>query len=162
MDQTIAVQDINKNTYFVPIDELSWRPSVYAIIIKNGAILLSKENNTYSLPGGGVVLGESLAAALEREVKEETGVNIRNIRPLSFASTFFALDDYPKTEHKQYIQSIQLFFTADYEFGDISLDFEAENERGCHAMAEWVQLNAIGDIAITSNYDWRVMLKDLA
>ena len=107
------------------------------------------------------MLGESLVNALEREVREETGVNIRNIKPLSFESTFFALDDYPKTKHLQYIQSIQLFYTAEYEFGDISLDFEAKNERGNHELAEWVQVSTINDIEITSNYDWRVMLQDL-
>ena len=55
------------------------RPSVRGIIIKNGKILMihSLKYDYYKLPGGGVEKGESLADALIREVKEESGYSIK-------------------------------------------------------------------------------------
>ena len=55
--------------------------AVSAVIFREGKILLvrrarSPANGFYSLPGGRVEFGESLHAALHREVDEETGLTI--------------------------------------------------------------------------------------
>jgi len=55
--------------------------SVGAAIVRDGQVLLVKRANpplqgSWSLPGGSVELGESLAEALAREVREETGLDI--------------------------------------------------------------------------------------
>jgi 8-oxo-dGTP diphosphatase len=55
--------------------------AVGAIILHRGTILLVQRDRepasgTWSLPGGRVELGESLNEALEREVREETGLEI--------------------------------------------------------------------------------------
>lgn len=56
------------------------RVRVAAIIVREGGVLLvrhEKDGRSYwMLPGGGVDYGESLHAALARELLEETGVNI--------------------------------------------------------------------------------------
>jgi ADP-ribose pyrophosphatase YjhB (NUDIX family) len=56
--------------------------AVSAVIFRDGKVLLVRRTRSpatgfYSLPGGRVEFGESLHAALHREVREETGLEIR-------------------------------------------------------------------------------------
>ena len=46
------------------------------IINSKGEILLAHNNNTYQFPGGHIDDGESLERCLEREIKEETGIDV--------------------------------------------------------------------------------------
>jgi 8-oxo-dGTP diphosphatase len=59
---------------------------VAALVVLDGRVVLVRHRHgarTYHLlPGGGVEVGESLGDALIREVLEETGLEIRIIRPL--------------------------------------------------------------------------------
>src|SRR6266478_2668454 len=70
--------------------ELKWRPSAYGIVIKDQKILLSPQfGDKYDLPGGGVDLKEKLEEAVVREVKEETGIDVKNPKYLGFEESFF-------------------------------------------------------------------------
>ena len=58
------------------------RVAVGALVFREGRVLLVQRGappgaGLWAVPGGGVELGESLAAAAEREIREETGVLIR-------------------------------------------------------------------------------------
>lgn len=62
----------------VPRDRLQWRPSAYALVVDQGRLLvvtLSRSGRLY-LPGGAVELGETMAAAVQREAMEETGLQV--------------------------------------------------------------------------------------
>jgi len=55
---------------------------VGALIIRRGRILMSQrgkqpQKGSWSLPGGAVEIGESLDAAVRREVREETGLEVK-------------------------------------------------------------------------------------
>jgi nucleoside triphosphatase len=67
--------------------------TVGALIINpKGKILLIKSHkwkNKYTIPGGHIELGETMIEALKREVKEETGLNIFNIKFLCFQEFIF-------------------------------------------------------------------------
>src|SRR4030042_367123 len=56
--------------------------SVAAIITKDNKILSVKLTylNGYALPGGHIQSGEDVEGAIKREVKEETGLTITNLR----------------------------------------------------------------------------------
>jgi 8-oxo-dGTP diphosphatase len=58
------------------------RVAVGAVVIHNDCILLVKRGKPpaqgeWAIPGGSVELGETLQTAVEREIYEETGINIQ-------------------------------------------------------------------------------------
>ncbi len=63
-------------------------PTVGAVIVNaGGKLLLTKSHkwrDRYVIPGGHIELGESMEQALRREIKEETGLDIFDIRFLGF------------------------------------------------------------------------------
>ena len=61
--------------------------AVGAIVIKDEKILLVKRNKApykdmWAIPGGSVELGETLQKAAEREIREETGLDIKAKEPV--------------------------------------------------------------------------------
>ena len=62
-------------------------PAVGALVVHDGAVLLVRRGRApsrgvWAVPGGRVELGETLAEATEREVREETGVLVRAGEPV--------------------------------------------------------------------------------
>ena len=62
-------------------------PAVGAVVVHEGAVLLVRRGQApsrgvWAVPGGRVELGETLAEATEREVREETGVSVRAGEPV--------------------------------------------------------------------------------
>lgn len=63
-----------------------------AVIISEGKLLLEKRKNEpgkgkWSIPGGVVELGEGTAQTVVREVKEETGLDVKNCRLIDVADS---------------------------------------------------------------------------
>lgn len=89
------------------------RVGVGVLVNKAGRVLMLRRCNvhgdgTWSAPGGHIDIGESLERCAQREVFEETGVTIKNIR-------FFAVtNDIFETEGKHYVT---IWMSAEYESG---------------------------------------------
>ncbi len=82
-------------------------PTVDIIIEKNGNIILIKRENPpfgWAIPGGFIELGETVEAAAEREAKEETGVNIKNLKQFGV---------YSDPERDPRFHAISCVFTAE-------------------------------------------------
>lgn len=73
------------------------RPGVYAVLLDRGALLTTHQASPvpeYQLPGGGIDRGEQPIAALHREVMEETGWHIANVRRLGAFRRFTYMPEY--------------------------------------------------------------------
>ena len=123
------------------------RFSVKALVVKDGRVLLLRAkirggfNKGWDLPGGHVQAGESTQEALEREVREETGLVLRKIKPTEITFTF------SKTKY--------LLFLASVSTGPLQLSAE-------HCDYKWVtlaQLAAIAEQVLGKKY--RNLVQDL-
>lgn len=102
--------------------------AVKALIVRDSKILLIKRSNNdshkpgvWEFPGGRLERGENPQKGLKREVKEETGLSINVLNPLTVAQ--FTRDD------KQKITMIT--FLCSSKKGDVKLGKE-------HTKAEWL------------------------
>jgi 8-oxo-dGTP diphosphatase len=86
---------------------------VAVIVIKENKVLLGKRrashgDGCWQFPGGHLEFNESVADCARREVWEETGLQIGEVRPGPFTNDIFSAED------KHYVT---LFVTAVYEGG---------------------------------------------
>ncbi len=96
-----------------------FRPSAKAVVVVSGALLATRNRthgnsgpDWYLLPGGGQHPGETLAAALVREVREETGVEVAPGPLLWVRELIVALRDetpFDPAEH-----AIEFMFAAEF------------------------------------------------
>jgi nucleoside triphosphatase len=100
-------------------------PIVGAIIInQNEQVLLVQSHNwrdMYCVPGGHVELGETLEAALVREVKEETGLDISDIHFIGFQESIY------NESHIYKRHFIFLDFVCKAQGCEVILDEESQN-----------------------------------
>ena len=107
---------------------------VAAIVIKDGKVLLGKRKNshgsgTWQFPGGHLEFNETIENCAQREVLEETGIKIKNIKLGPYTNDIF------KQEQKHYIT---LFVISEYESGELELREPQKCEKW--EWFEWTQL----------------------
>lgn len=104
------------------------RPAVGAVVFHRGAVLLVQRGRPpaageWAIPGGRLRWGESLQAAAEREVLEETGVRIRAREPV------FAFDLIEHAAGQCRLHYVIIDLEADYLGGDPVADDDAVDAR---------------------------------
>ena len=87
---------------------------VAVIVVRQGRVLLGKRKNshgagTWQFPGGHLEYGESIEACARRELMEEAGLTIEDMRYGPFTNDFF------EAEKKHYVT---LFVIADRTTGE--------------------------------------------
>ena len=96
-------------------------PAIIVLIEKDDTLLLARSprfaGEFFSVLAGFVEPGESLEAAVHREVMEETGIAVTNVN-------YFGSQPWP------FPDSLMIGFTAQYESGDIRVDGEEIIEAG--------------------------------
>ncbi len=97
-------------------------------------ILLTRreDNNRWCLPGGGMDPGESAAEACERELLEETGLEVRVTKLIGVYTTPDLLMEYPDGNR---IQPVAFSFEAEITGGELGLSDEV-TEFGWYTPAE--------------------------
>ncbi len=90
----VKCRTLFNETKYISAEHLIQRPSVYGLILHKNNILLARAQYTkkYVLPGGGIDKGEAIDAALKREVREETGIEIEVGEFLHFETDLFYYD----------------------------------------------------------------------
>jgi len=138
----------------VSADKVIWRPSAYGIVIDNGKILLCPNAlGNYDLPGGGIEIYESIEQGVEREFKEETGLDVKFLHIEKVCESFFS--DNQNTYH-----SILFYCLMQYSGGKISTAGFDMWEKMHMRQAKWVSLNELDQIAIAGTFDWREVVKN--
>ena len=103
------------------------------IAIRDGAphvALIATRNRTrWGLPKGAVSAGESSEAAALREVREETGIQARIVRPLDTIEYFFRAGD-------TLIQKRVDFYLMEYVAGELEPQLSEVDD------VQWVELSA--------------------
>ena len=103
-------------------------PAVIIAIVKEGKLLLAKHvrtpGNMYGLIAGFVEAGETLKEGVKREIMEEVGLHVKNIK-------YFGSQPWP------FPHSLMIAFTAEYESGEIHADGDEIQE------AKWFSVNEL-------------------
>jgi NAD+ diphosphatase len=99
------------NCNFVNYPRIS--PAIIVAVVKEGTLLLAHNNgfpkDLYSVVAGFVEAGESFEECVVREVYEETGITVKNIK-------YFGNQPWP------FPNSLMIGFTAEYASGEIKVD----------------------------------------
>jgi len=92
------------------------RPKVgtTVIVLKDDKVLLGKRKGshaegTWNFPGGHLEFGENVEECAKREVKEEAGIEIKNIKAGPYTNDIF-------DQEKHYIT---LFLISEYDSGEV-------------------------------------------
>lgn len=121
------------------------RPIAVCLFRHENRVLVSegfdavKQNYYYRPLGGGIEYGETSREAVVREIREELGVEIENVRLLGVLENVFVYEGR---------QGHEIVFVYDAEFADKSLyqlgEIDAyEQEAGVSFKAQWFSLSEI-------------------
>ena len=104
------------------------------------------DNDMYSIPGGGVEAGETVSEAVIREVKEETGIDVRVIDMVGVFSNPEHVIAYDDGEVRQ---EFSLCFIAEPTGGELRTSSESKDVR-------WVALEQLADLDIHPSIKLRI------
>jgi 8-oxo-dGTP diphosphatase len=116
--------------------------AVGVVVFRDDCVLLvrrAKEpsRGLWAVPGGSVRRGETLAAAAEREVKEETGIVVRASNPVHAFDAIVADDDGTVLHHYVVVDVIAHYVSGEPRAGD-----DADG-------AAWVAIDGLGSYSVS-------------
>ena len=106
-------------------------PAVIVAVVRGDKLLLARANRFatgfYSVLAGFVEPGETMEETVKREIKEEVGIDVGNIK-------YFGSQPWP------FPDSLMIGFTAEYENGEILIDAEEIVDAGWYGADELPQI----------------------
>lgn len=143
LNKKIICTDKDKKEYEITADQLSFRPSVYGVIVDNGKVLLARQWDGYDFPGGGINLGETIEEALIREVKEETGFDVKPLNLIGCEADFHKM-----TFNQNFAHCILIYYQCKIIGGKLSKDNldAASHENEYMDIAQWIDFQEVSKI----------------
>ncbi|MBI2459443.1 MAG: NUDIX domain-containing protein [Parcubacteria group bacterium] len=141
INKTVVCHDRDGKLYKVEANKLTFRPSIYGILIEKNKVLLSKQWDGYDFPGGGAELHETIEQTLKREFWEETGFKVKSVKIIYVGSSFF------NAIFRKKCWNCQLFyFLVKKISGELSKANLDGYERKYADLAEWIDIKKLGKI----------------
>ncbi|OGG07346.1 hypothetical protein A2872_03415 [Candidatus Gottesmanbacteria bacterium RIFCSPHIGHO2_01_FULL_42_12] len=139
----VIAHDIFGKQEEILIKDLKLRVSVYGILKLFGKVLLQRHPiyKTYSLPGGGIEIGETVETALIREYEEETGLKIKIRKLLDVKDDFFFHENFK-------VHSVLIF----YEVEKVSGELLVKNNYDDSELAEFVSWDNIKNVGLQEKF----------
>lgn len=129
-------------------EDFDVRVGAYAVIIRDGSILLSHWNeNGYSgwtLPGGGLEINEDAPAAVVREVREETGYGVETEELLGVDSIFIPPERRFPGDNRRLLHALRIIYRARVMSGTLTHELAGSTDQ-----AAWVALDRISELGAT-------------
>ncbi len=115
------------------------------IITSDNRILLGHSHSEYQFPGGHVEANEDLLLGLQRELKEETGLEFdtSNLEPFAVRNSYYK--DYP-TENINTKIVIYYFIIKDDRIPDLKNTSYTEEEIDGNFSLRYIPLNIVNDV----------------
>lgn len=109
---------------------------VTVVVIRDNTILMTERKyppfqGFWALPGGHLEFGEQLEEAAIREIKEETGIDIK-------ITEFLKFDNIVSNELKKSFHAVIFHFQGEYLGGNVIRGSDAKN-------ADWINLKDLPD-----------------
>lgn len=114
-----------------------FRVGVYGILVERGKVLVTRTVTRTAIlnnfPGGAIELGEGPLDALRRELREETGLEVRPLELLHATEGYHRSRDYPEN------QLIKLYWRIERTGGTPVMDGNGDDIASCL----WVPINEL-------------------
>jgi len=134
-NRTVICHGINGELAEAKAGDLTFRVSVYGVVFNEGRLLLVPQWDGYDFPGGKVELGEPILEALPREVKEETGLDVKPFKLLITEDSFFLHPYSKKTFH-----SVTIYYLCKFIGGELSDEGFVGHEKEYSKLAQWIPI----------------------
>ena len=128
--------------------DFNFKFRVAGVIIKENKLLVVDMNDSgfYCLPGGYVELGEKTEEAIQRELREETGKEVKVKKYLGVIENYF-INKYGKKIHE-----ISFYYLLDFVDSNIPTEdfMRKEEDKGYHIKLNfyWIDLDSINQYPI--------------
>lgn len=122
-----------------------FRVGAYGILVEDGKVLITRTVTRSGIlnnfPGGALELGEGALDALRRELREETGLEVRPLELLYATEGYFRSHDYPEN------QLVKLYWRVERTGGTLSLGGNGHDVAGCF----WAPVDGLAEVGLTAS-----------
>ncbi|MBX0359356.1 NUDIX hydrolase [Halobacillus sp. Nhm2S1] len=117
----------------------------------HGRILMQKrsDHGLWGIPGGLLEIGESFDSAVKREVKEETGLDIK---AMDLYGIYSGETGFATYENGDRVFSVQIIFRSSFYEGALTTNDESKKQAFFHA--EEIQKNLLNPHQAPFIHDW--------